>query len=121
MSVMKALHLLPMMAALSVIPCVAQNTNTPPPPGWRGPENLQHRIERREANLEKRIDRGRANGKLTAGQDATLEGRLDQLKRDEAKAFHNDGKIAPQEGRELNREANKLSREIHQAKHPGRH
>lgn len=45
---------------------------------------------------------------------------MDQIKQDEAKALQNDGRIDRKEGRQLNNEENKLSHEIHQAKHPGK-
>ncbi len=117
---MKTHHLLPVLATLAILPCVAQSTNTPPPHKGHSPEARQNHIDRREANLEKRIDQGVAKGKLTSEQAASLEGRLDQIKQGEAKALQNDGKITRQEGRELNREANQLSHAVHQAKHPGK-
>jgi len=117
---MKTHHLLPVLAALAILPCSAQSTNTPPPRKGHGPEARQNRIDRREANLEKRIDQGVAKGKLTSEQASNLEGKLDQIKQGEAQALQNDGKITRKEGRELNHEANKLSHEIHQEKHPGK-
>ena len=114
---MKTHHLLPLLAALAVLPCVAQDTNTPPPPQGHGRQN---HIDHREANLDRRIDQGVTKGKLTTEQASNLEGKLDQIKQDEAKALQNDGRIDRKEGRQLNNEENKLSHEIHQAKHPGK-
>jgi len=120
---MKTQHLLPIIAALAALPCIAQSTNTPqlPPPHGNGPQGWEHRIDHREANLEKRIDHGISSGKLTTEQAANLEQGLEKIKEDEAKALQNDGKISKGESRQINREANKLSHDIRQAKHPGRH
>jgi len=115
---MKTHHLLPVLAALTLLPCGAQSTNTPQK--GRGQEARQNHIDRREANLEKRIDQGVAKGKLTSEQAASLEGKLDQIKHGEAQALQNDGKITRKEGRELNREANQLSHAVRQAKHPSK-
>ena len=117
---MKTHHLLPALAALAALPCVAQSTNNPPPPKGHGPEAHQNHIDRRESNLEKRIDQGADKGRLTAEQVSTLHGNLEQLKQDEAKALQNDGKITRREASQLNNEANKLSHKIHQAKHQGK-
>lgn len=114
---MKTHHLLPALAALAVLPCVAQSTNNPPPPKGHGPEAHQNHIDRREANLEKRIDQGADKGKLSAEQVSTLHANLEQLKQDEAKALQNDGKITHREASQLNNEANQLSHKIHQEKH----
>lgn len=105
---------------MAILPCVAQSTNTPPPTGGHGPEGRKNHIERREAHLDKRIDQGVAKGKLTSEQAAGLEGKLEQIKQDEAKALQNDGRIGRKEASQLNHEANQLSHEIHQAKHPGK-
>ena len=119
---MKTHLLLPVIAALAVLPCVAQTTNNelPPPPRGHGPEGRQNHIDRREANLDKRINEGVAKGKLSSEQATDLEGKLGQIKQDEAKALQNDGKIGRKEGRQLNAEANELSHEIHHEKHPGK-
>jgi type IV pilus biogenesis protein CpaD/CtpE len=114
---MKTHLLLPAFATLTILPCVAQSTDTPPLPAGHG---RQIHIDRREANLDKRIDQGVAKGKLTTEQASNLDGKLNQLKQDEARALQNDGKISRSEGQALNAEANKLSHEIHQAKHPGK-
>lgn len=121
---MKTQHLLPIVAALAVLPCIAQSTDTPPPAPppakGHGQEGREHRIDRREANLEKRIDQGVSSGKLSSEQAANLEQGLEKIKEDEAKALQNDGKISKGESRQINREANKLSHDIRQAKHSGK-
>lgn len=117
---MKTLHLLPLIAAIATLPCVAQNTDTTPAPGAHRHEGRHHRIDRREDSLDRRIDQGIAKGKLTTEQASNLEGKLDQIKQDEAKALQNDGRIDRKEAAQLNREANQLSHEIHQQKHPGK-
>jgi hypothetical protein len=115
---MKTHLLIPVVAVLAILPYAAQSTDTPP--GAHGPGSRHHRIDDREANLDKRIDQGVAKGKLTTEQAASLEGKLELLKQDEAKALQNDGKIGRKEADQLRKEANQLSREVYRVKHPGK-
>ena len=77
-------------------------------------------VNRREANLEKRIDQGVAKGTLTADQAANLEKSLEQIKQDESKDLQNDAKLSRSEAKQLNHAENELSHQIKQAKHPGK-
>lgn len=56
-------------------------------PGYGRPDRpgFEDRFEDRVARLRERIDRGRSNGRLTAGEAARLRSELDIIVRDEAR------------------------------------
>lgn len=74
------------------------------------------RLDRREANQQKRIDQGVASGQLTTKEAALLEKRDDRLESHEAKAKA-DGKVTANERRRLEREADHNSKAIYRLKH----
>ena len=78
------------------------------------------RIDRREANQQKRIGEGIENGSVTPREGARLEREEGKIKRDEARAKA-DGKVTPGERAHLSREENRVSRDIYRKKHNARH
>lgn len=74
------------------------------------------RLDKREAQQQKRIDQGVASGQLTAKETNLLDKREAKLAADEA-AAKADGKVTHAERRKLEREANRDSRAIHRQKH----
>lgn len=77
-----------------------------------------NQVNRRETNQQNRIANGVKNGKLTPGQTAHLERGEQRLqnneKRDMAK---NNGHLTKQNQRQLNHEANNMSKPIATDKH----
>lgn len=77
-----------------------------------------NQVNRREANQQKRIGNGVANGKLTSKQATHLEKRetavQNREKRDMAK---NDGHLTKAEQRGINRQQNRISHTIAKDKH----
>jgi len=78
------------------------------------------RVDKREANQEKRIENGKESGQLTNREAARLEAHEDKLKADEA-AAKADGKVTKKERVKLNREANRNSKRIAKQKHDRQH
>jgi hypothetical protein len=77
------------------------------------------RIDKREANEEKRIDAGVASGALTTRETKTLDAREDKLAADEA-AAKADGDVTRSERVKLRAEAQRDSRAIRRKKHNAR-
>jgi len=73
-------------------------------------------LDKREANMEKRIDQGKASGALTEKEAARMERREAKLIKAEERAKA-DGQVTPQERRRLNKRADKLSDDIYREKH----
>lgn len=102
------------MSAVLVLSVAAQSTAS-------APEEKEGRIQQRKENQQKRIAHGVQSGQLTAGETANLEHKeagLNREVRNDRKA--NDGKLTPQEKRQVNRQQNRLSRNIYRDKHNGR-
>ena len=78
------------------------------------------RIKNRKERQQDRIAQGVKSGELTAGETAKLEKKesaLNQEQRDMRKI--DGGKLTPQDRRTLNRQQNRLSKDIYQEKHDG--
>jgi thioester reductase-like protein len=164
-------RLLPLIAAITMFPCIAQSTNTLPPdsnhypreariahalqqlqgmnsaqqaqflqthPHLRqylnnhpavakgvasvseagaGIRDLGHprvnEVNRREQNLENKINQGVSNGTLTSQQAATLEQKVQNIRQQEAKDMaDNNGHLTKTEQHQLNHEENQVNREI---------
>lgn len=75
-------------------------------------------VNKREANQQKRIGNGVANGKLTSQQTANLEKRETSVQNREQKdmAKHN-GHLTKAEQKGINRQQNRISKSIYQDKH----
>ncbi|OIN99472.1 MAG: hypothetical protein AUJ49_10980 [Desulfovibrionaceae bacterium CG1_02_65_16] len=80
----------------------------------QGPETPG--LDKRQAHMEQRIEQGKASGALNEKQAARLEQRKANLQKaeDRAKA---DGKVTREERKRLDRKADRVSRDIHNAKH----
>ena len=80
------------------------------------------RIHNRKENQQDRIAQGVKNGSLTAGETANLEHKeanLNKQIRAERKA--NGGNLTNNQKAQVNREQNRLSRNIYRDKHNGAH
>jgi hypothetical protein len=77
-------------------------------------------IDQRQANQQKRIEQGVASGQLNQREAARLEKREAKLEANK-QAARADGKVTPQERKQLQHEANRDSRAIYQQKHDRQH
>ncbi len=78
-----------------------------------------NQINQREKNQQNRIANGVKNGKLTPGQAARLERGEQRLQNNEKRDMAKDnGHLTKQDQRQLNREANHMSKRIYKDKHP---
>ena len=91
-----------LMLSLAV-PAFAQSTATPG-------------LDKREANMEKRIEQGKASGALNAKEAARLEKKQAKLEKAEARAKA-DGEVTKQERKRLDKKADNLSKDIYREKH----
>ncbi|MFI5102293.1 MAG: hypothetical protein ACHP9V_02875 [Terriglobales bacterium] len=75
-------------------------------------------VNKREANQQKRIGNGVANGKLTSQQATNLEKRETSVQNREKKdmAAHN-GHLTKAEQKGINRQQNRISKSIYKDKH----
>src|SRR5215469_6029087 len=83
-----------------------------------GTPEKEGRIQRRQENQQGRIGQGVASGQLTAGETSNLEHKEANLNheiRSDRKA--NGGTLTPQEKHQVNRQQNRLSRNIYRDKH----
>lgn len=77
-----------------------------------------NQINRRETNQQNRIANGVKNGQLTPGQTARLERGEQRLQNNEKRDMAKDnGHLTKQDQRQLNREANHMSKRIYKDKH----
>jgi hypothetical protein len=74
------------------------------------------RIDKREANQERRIEQGVKSGQLTDKEAARLEKGQARVRKMETKALA-DGKVTPQERAKIERAQNRESRKIAREKH----
>lgn len=77
-------------------------------------------LDQRQVNQQKRIEQGVASGQLTPKETARLGKRESKLEADKQTAKA-DGKVTPQERKQLQREANHDSKAIYQQKHDRQH
>jgi len=79
-----------------------------------------NQVNRRETNQQNRIANGVKNGQLTPGQTARLEHGEQRLQNNEKKDMAADnGHLTKQDQRQLNHEANHMSKRIYKDKHSG--
>jgi len=79
-------------------------------------------VGKRAENQQDRIGQGIQSGQLTAGEAAHLENneaKINKEVRNDRAA--NGGKLTPQERKQVNRQQNRMSRQIYRDKHNGRH
>jgi hypothetical protein len=80
-----------------------------------------NQVNRRETRQQNRIANGIKNDKLTPGQTARLERGEQRLQNNEKKDMAKDnGHLTKQDQRQLNREANHMSKRIYNDKHSGK-
>lgn len=80
-----------------------------------------NQINHRETNQQNRIANGVKNGKLTPGQTARLERGEQRLQNNEKKDMAKDnGHLTKQNQRQLNHEANHMSKRVYKDKHSGK-
>jgi hypothetical protein len=100
-----------------------QNSNTSGAgPGKDDPGHPRvNQINQREQNQQNRIANGVKNDKLTPGQTARLEKGEQRLQNNEKKDMAKDnGHLTKQNQRQLNHEANNMSKRIYKDKHDGK-
>jgi hypothetical protein len=78
------------------------------------------RIDRREANQQRRINRGIRSGALTPRETYRLQRQQANINAREAR-FKSDGNLSRRERRVLNHQLNRSSKNIYRAKHNARH
>jgi len=79
-----------------------------------------NQVNRRETNQQKRIGNGIKNGQLTPRQAAHLEKGERRLQNNEKRDMAaNNGRLTKKDQRQLNREANHMSKRISKDKHSG--
>lgn len=78
-----------------------------------------NQVNRRETRQQNRIDNGIKNDQLRPGQTARLERGEQRLQRNQKRDMAaNNGHLTKQDQRQLNREANHMSKRIYNDKHP---
>lgn len=90
------------------LPALAQDTSS------------TRRIDKRQANQERRIEQGEKSGQLTGREAARLEKGQARVQKMENKAAA-DGKVTPRERARLERAQNRQSRKIAREKHDAQH
>jgi hypothetical protein len=117
-TIAKSLFVLAIGGLISVGAAVAQNTE----PVQQDPGHPRvNQVDQRQANQQERIGQGLKSGSLTAGEAARLErneARIQRQKRADMAAHG--GHLTKQEQNQINREQNKQSHAIYQAKHNNR-
>jgi len=97
----------------------AQTSTSGAGPGVVDPGHPRvNEVNKREANQQKRIGNGVANGKLTSKQTTNLEKRETSVQNREQKdmAAHN-GHLTKAEQKGINRQQNRISKSIYKDKH----
>jgi len=84
-------------------------------PAWAQTDSTK-RIDRREANQERRIEQGEKSGALTPREAARLEKGQARVDKMEAKATA-DGKVTAKERRQIEKAQDRESRRIYREKH----
>lgn len=100
--------MLKVIAASALLICLAA-------PAFAQPTQTPH-LDKRQAKMENRIEKGKASGALTGKETARLEKRQEKLDQAEDRA-KSDGVVTGQERRHLDKRADTLSRDIHRQKH----
>jgi hypothetical protein len=101
---MKIVSLVILLAAAAIaLPAAAQTQSTP-------------RVDQRQANQERRIERGEKSGALTGKEAARLEKGQARVQKMEDKAVA-DGKVTRKERARLEKAQDRQSRRIYREKH----
>ena len=118
--IVQSLFILAVGGLISVGSAAAQNSNTSGAgPGQVDPGHPRvNQVNSRETRQQDRIANGVKNGQLTPGQTARLEHGEQRLQNNEKKDMAKDnGHLTKQDQRQLNREANHMSKRIATDKH----
>jgi hypothetical protein len=118
--IVQSLFILAVGGLISVGSAAAQNSNTSGAgPGQVDPGHPRvNQVNSRETRQQDRIASGVKNGQLTPGQTARLEHGEQRLQNNEKKDMAKDnGHLTKQDQRQLNREANHMSKRIAADKH----
>ena len=101
---MKVMSLVTLLAAAAIaLPAAAQTQSTP-------------RVDQRQANQERRIERGEKSGALNEKEAARLEKGQARVRKMEDKAVA-DGKVTRKERARLEKAQDRQSRKIYREKH----
>src|SRR5215471_19340808 len=108
------------VGGLMLSSAAAQTTTSGAGPGVVDPNHPRvNEINQREQNQQNRIANGIKNDKLTPGQAARLERGEQRLENNEKRDMAKDnGHLTKKDQRQLNREANHMSKRIYKDKHP---
>jgi hypothetical protein len=91
------------------------------PSGQSQPSSDPDKIHDRKENQQDRIAQGVKSGQLTAGETANLENKEAAINHEtRADRRANGGKLTPAEKAKVNRQQNRVSRQIYRDKHNGR-
>jgi hypothetical protein len=116
----KSLVVVAVGGLMSLGAAAAQTSNTSGAgPGVNDPGHPRvNEVNTREASQQSRIANGVQNGTLSAGQAAHLENREQHIQNQEKRDMAaNGGHLTKGEQRQINREQNRTSKQIHQDKH----
>jgi hypothetical protein len=119
----KSLLILAVGGLMAVGSAAAQNSNTSGAgAGQVDPGHPRvNQVNQRETNQQNRIANGIKNDKLTPGQAARLERGEQRLQNNEKKDMAKDnGHLTKQNQKQLNKEANHMSKKIYKDKHSGK-
>ena len=103
-----AVTVIAVLVGALALPAFAQDTTSTP------------RIDKREANQQRRIEQGEKSGQLTGREAARLERGQGRVQKMEDKAV-SDGKVTPRERARIERAQNRQSRKIARQKHDAQH
>jgi len=105
---------LPVALALVLAPAaMAQETQ------WQKDHPRRAEVNKRLGNQDKRIEQGEQSGKLSPDQAKQLHKEDHKIRKEERRMAAKDGgHITKQDQKKLNRQENKVSKQIHNEKHP---
>ena len=87
---------------------------------WQKDHPRRAEVNKRLDNQNKRIQQGEKSGKLTPGQAKQLHQEDKAIRKEERHMAAKDGgHITKKDQAKLNRQENKVSKQIHEEKHPG--
>ena len=121
----KSLIILAVGGLMAIASAAAQTQNSNTAGAGAGKVDPGHprvnQVNRRETNQQNRIANGMKNGQLKPGQAARLERGEQRLQNNEKKDMAKDnGHLTKQDQKQLNKEANHMSKRIYNDKHPSK-
>lgn len=120
-TITKSLAVLAVSGLVAIGTAAAQNNTSGAGAGQVDPGHPRvNQVNQRETNQQNRIANGVKNGKLTPKQTAHLERGEQRLQNNEKKDMAaNNGHLTKQDQKQLNKEANHMSKKIYKDKHSG--